>query len=371
MTSYPARIDTALTLPRIADNKTPSSGIFTNNAIDAIIAIEAELGVKPSATSATVRARLDSIENNLNNLQTIKLGGDIGGTLTSPIVIGIQGRVVSSTAPLAGQVLTWNGAVWLPANPTGGGSGNITLGGDLGGTLLSQVVVGLQNRPLASTAPSTGQSVLWSGSQWTPGNVRQDFVLSPFVPVLSGGGFVEVGQTSTTPSFTASYNYSPVTASLSDTDGHTQSVIISPTIFHSNFNFTKNTFGAVVTFTLTANDGFATKTSTVTETWGQKIYWGVGTAGQSGASFIQALSGQQTTLTKNTSFTVSPNSTQKIYFAYRTAYGTATFTVNGFSGGFAATSTTTSVTNAFGFTENYTLYESDNVGLGSTTVTVS
>lgn len=373
MTTYPARIDTSVTLPKIVDNKTTASGVYTNNALDAIIAIESELGVKPSSTYGTVRTRLDTIENNLNNLQTIKIGGDIGGTLIVPLVIGIQGRPISSTAPLAGQVLTWNGAVWLPATPTGGGGGggNITLGGDLGGSLTLQTVIGLQGRALSSMSPSLGQSILWNGAQWAPGNVMQDFVLPAFAITLTGGGIVEVGQTVTLPSFTATYNYSPVTASLTDTDGHSQSVIFSPTLFHSNYSFAKNTFGTVVTFTLTANDSFVTRTITATETWGQKIFWGVGAASQSGASFIQSLSGQQTTLTKNTSFTLNPNSSQKIYFAHRTAYGVATFSVGGIAGGFTQTSSTTSVTNGFGFTENYSLYESDNLGLGTITTTVT
>lgn len=50
-------------------------------------------------------------------------GGDLGGTVTSQTVIGIQGNPVASTAPSAGEVLTWSGTEWAPA--AGGGGGTI------------------------------------------------------------------------------------------------------------------------------------------------------------------------------------------------------------------------------------------------------
>ncbi|MGH9406223.1 MAG: hypothetical protein ACRD3D_10360 [Terriglobia bacterium] len=47
----------------------------------------------------------------------IALGGDLGGTLTDQIVVGLQGHPVSGSAPGAGQVLEWNAAAnaWSPA----------------------------------------------------------------------------------------------------------------------------------------------------------------------------------------------------------------------------------------------------------------
>jgi hypothetical protein len=101
------------------------------------------------------------------------------------------------------------------------------------------------------------------------------------------------------------------------------------------------------------------------------VYWGVAAAGGGGAAFIQALSNSQLQLSRNGTFNVTAGPTQKVYYAYRTAYGAATFTVGGFSGGFALDSSTISVTNTNGFTENYTLYESDNLGLGNITVVVT
>ena len=51
-------------------------------------------------------ARLIAIENSINNNQNIILGGDLGGTRTSQLVIGIQGRPVTNNQPESGQVLT-------------------------------------------------------------------------------------------------------------------------------------------------------------------------------------------------------------------------------------------------------------------------
>ena len=96
-------------------------------------------------------------------------GGDLSGSNVSQIVIGLQGVAISSTAPTTGQVLTYNGTAWAPANVSSG----FTAAGDLVGTSTFQTVVGLQGRTLLSTAPSTSQVVSWTGTAWAPSNVSQ------------------------------------------------------------------------------------------------------------------------------------------------------------------------------------------------------
>src|SRR6185369_8793303 len=167
-TKYPSQIDTNSTLPRAVDLVTPVKAAIVNDLIEAIITIENELGVKPSATYATVRARLDTLEGILGNLQVIELDKDLGGTLEEPLVVGIQGRPVSSAAPIPGEVLVWTGIAWAPAP---GPSAVITFGGDLSGSPALQTVIGIQGRPVASTAPTTGQALVWGGSSWAPGTV--------------------------------------------------------------------------------------------------------------------------------------------------------------------------------------------------------
>lgn len=61
MTIYPSGIDNSTSLPPVIDNVTQINAAVFNNLRNAIIAIEAELGVDPSREYATVRARLDAL----------------------------------------------------------------------------------------------------------------------------------------------------------------------------------------------------------------------------------------------------------------------------------------------------------------------
>jgi hypothetical protein len=45
-------------------------------------------------------------------------GGDLLGTFPNPTVARLQGRAVSGSAPVNGQVLGWNGSLWIPTNVT-------------------------------------------------------------------------------------------------------------------------------------------------------------------------------------------------------------------------------------------------------------
>jgi hypothetical protein len=135
-------------------------------------------------------------------------GGDLSGTLTGARVTSLQNRPVANFVPAAGQVLTWDGTQWAPLASTGGvtslfgrtgavigqtgdysfsqiagivGSGQLPVaGGDLSGALNAATVSGLQNRPLAPTAPSVGHVLAWNGSQWSPQTVAGVSVTSLF-----------------------------------------------------------------------------------------------------------------------------------------------------------------------------------------------
>lgn len=121
MVNYPAQIDNSLSIPLSVDNNTPVTASVTNRLREAIIAIESELGIKPGGVS-TVRARFESINSTLENLDAITLGGDIGGTVDTPLIIGLQGRLIADTEPSTDDVLTWNGLAWAPAVGSGGGT---------------------------------------------------------------------------------------------------------------------------------------------------------------------------------------------------------------------------------------------------------
>lgn len=53
-------------------------------------------------------------------------GGDVSGTLSALKVVGLEGVGVSSTLPINGQVLRFNGSNWAPATLAAGSGGTVT-----------------------------------------------------------------------------------------------------------------------------------------------------------------------------------------------------------------------------------------------------
>lgn len=94
------------------------------------------------------------------------LGGDLGGTPISQKVIGIQGRPVLSTLPTSGQALEWNGTAWAPASLPTSLPPSGSAGGDLGSTYPNPTVVKLQGFAISATTPTSGQFLGWNGSTW-------------------------------------------------------------------------------------------------------------------------------------------------------------------------------------------------------------
>ncbi len=79
MPKYPAQIDNSQSLPTAIDNLKPVQGSIFNKLRDAVLAVESELGVKPSGSYTTVRSRLDILESVIGNLLVIELHKDLGG----------------------------------------------------------------------------------------------------------------------------------------------------------------------------------------------------------------------------------------------------------------------------------------------------
>jgi trimeric autotransporter adhesin len=54
-------------------------------------------------------------------------GGDLGGNYPNPNVVALQSKPIDNTAPVAGQVLKFNGASWAPGTDNSGGGGSFSL----------------------------------------------------------------------------------------------------------------------------------------------------------------------------------------------------------------------------------------------------
>ena len=109
---YPAQLDDSITVPPSHDNVTPVKAEVVNRLRDAILAIESELGIDPSGTYGTVRARLDAMSSG---------GGGGGGgaieilnngveVLPSAIALDFVGSVsVSVPSPLRAKITVVGG----------------------------------------------------------------------------------------------------------------------------------------------------------------------------------------------------------------------------------------------------------------------
>ena len=170
------------------------------------------------------------------------------------------------------------------------------------------------------------------------------------------------------------------------------SVIIAPIIFNWSLNKTVvsqaisnignipvGTFTAKYntsiasnkTFTLTVLDNknnTATKSITFSFLY-PKYYGAVVEPDVYDNDFILNLSGYRLASSRNGTFNVNADTNEYIYFCIPTKWGTPTFNVGGFDGGFFKVAEI-NFTNNSGHTEPYSIWRSDNLSLGSQSVTV-
>lgn len=132
-TKYPNQIDTTAELPKVTDLVTPVKAEVVNRLRDAVLAVENELGIQPSGTFSTVRARFDHLDSLIssisNNIDSIELsisslegrvetlensGGGGGGGGGTGDVFASKTRVYVGTSNFSGaaadgyQLITWN-----------------------------------------------------------------------------------------------------------------------------------------------------------------------------------------------------------------------------------------------------------------------
>jgi len=188
----------------------------------------------------------------------------------------------------------------------------------------------------------------------------------------TGTTLVQVSGSLNTPAFTATHTLTPTSLVLTDSQGTpAKDVVATPGSFASNGSFIKNAPNATVTFTLTGGDGLTTDVATRTVTWCNRIYCGAAVPAAFNEAFVEALGSNSLQTTGNKTFTLAAGATQHKYFAFPTRLGSATVVIGGFTYSWTVLSTTISVTNSDGYTENYTLIENENLGVASESITVT
>ena len=135
-----------------------------------------------------------------------------------------------------------------------------------------------------------------------------------------------------------------------------------------SYNYT-TPFNSNKTFTLNANDGNKDFSRNIGFSFLNGRYWGVSNASEYNSDFIKTLS-KELSSSRNKTFTVNCGEGQHIFYCIPTSFGTPTFTVGGFSGGFSKVSTI-QYSNIHGHVESYDIWKSTNSNLGNTTVVVS
>ena len=121
------------------------------------------------------------------------------------------------------------------------------------------------------------------------------------------------------------------------------------------------TSNAIIKLTVT-DERDASVSKQVTISFQPKVYWGVSEKSRALAS--SALAGS-----RGRTFSVNADAGEYIYYVIPSSFGTPTFNVGGFDGGFIKVGTV-SHKNASGYTQDYDVWKSVNAGLGQTGVTV-
>ncbi len=173
---------------------------------------------------------------------------------------------------------------------------------------------------------------------------------------------VEKGRTVTDVTLTWSINKTPTSLTVDGTD-------VDVTL--TSKAFTGLGLQSDKTWTLKATDARNASASKSTAVYFRNgRYWGVGTVDANGVddAFVQKLTKELASNNSKT-FTSNAGTGQYIYYAHPASFGTPTFYVGGFEGGFDLIKTF-DYTNPSGFKESYKVWRSHNASLGNTTVTV-
>lgn len=178
----------------------------------------------------------------------------------------------------------------------------------------------------------------------------------------------EIGSTVTETVITWSFNKEPKTQTIKF--GSEVAEVLDKSIrskTYSGKTITSNT-SIVITATDERN---AQASRTLNITFQPRAYWGVAQNKEIyDSADILALSESALTSTRTRNINVNAGEGEHIIYAIPSNFGTPTFKINGFEGGFVKVGTI-NFTNASGYSQNYDVYKSVNPDLGSTQVVVS
>ena len=134
-----------------------------------VLAVGFSLGFVASVAYAAFTFNANSITGDSNSVLDSTGSISIGTSSATGITIGRSGMVTTfpGSVTIGGTTTTLQNLV-VSGNCTGCGVGNFTAGGDLSGSASSQTVIGLQGRTVSSTAPLVNQALTWNGSVWVP-----------------------------------------------------------------------------------------------------------------------------------------------------------------------------------------------------------
>ena len=105
------------------------------------------------------------------NCDEVIFSGDLSGSATSQTVIGLQSRPVSSSAPGSGEVLKWNGSAWAP-------------GADLGTTYTAGTGIDVTGTVISNTGDLDNTNEAWT----IDGDDSDMEVISTQIVKFEGGG---------------------------------------------------------------------------------------------------------------------------------------------------------------------------------------
>ena len=270
-----------------------------------------------------------------------------------------------TTAPSPGDVLIFNGTTWAPGAPAGG----------LPATSGDRFAV-LQEDP--------GHTAVFQ-------KLPTEGLLGALTLTLTGTTEYEVGQTATTPSFTATYTRDSIdvsgsvtATSLLDDQGNPADVLTPGDATPSSTNaYLKNNSGDQVSWTLEADDPYVSGvTESLTATWKGRCYWGIFATGLAAGDLaaLAVSSGGGSALVNGPEdiiFTVEPGVAEYFYFVVPQDMITTLpsgrdnhpiLNANGFYLGehFGGTDSAYPITaiNAYGLSVDYWVYKSTNDNLG-------